>query len=248
MKNYSNRYTFIFASIMVVVVAAVLSVVSTQLQPLQKKNQRIAKMTDILKSVNKTENLDEADNKDQYIEDQYEQYIVDTYVLNSAGKRVEGTDAFQVDMAKQILLPHDQRKLPVYVCELDNGERKYILPLRGKGLWGPIWGYISLNDDFNTVYGAVFDHQAETPGLGAEITTEGFQQDFNGKKIFDEEGNFIGINVYKGGDGAAREAGDMMHGVDGVSGGTITSNGVENMVEDCLRPYISYFKENSEEI
>ncbi|MFC2087108.1 NADH:ubiquinone reductase (Na(+)-transporting) subunit C, partial [Bacteroidota bacterium] len=119
-----------------------------------------------------------------------------------------------------------------------------IIPLRGKGLWGPIWGYVSLEDDYNTVYGAVFDHKTETPGLGAEINTTWFQKPFKGKNIFNQSGEFVGINIYKGGSGAAANAGDLKHGVDGISGGTITSKGVEAMIHDNLNLYTAYFNKN----
>ena len=112
------------------------------------------------------------------------------------------------------------------------------MPLRGKGLWGPIWGYISLKDDVKTVYGAVFDHKSETPGLGAEISTPIFMDQFQDKKILNSEGEFFGIKVTK------KEAvGDYQ--VDGISGGTITSVGVENMIDDCMRPYVGFLKDYS---
>ena len=116
-----------------------------------------------------------------------------------------------------------------------NGERQYIIPLRGKGLWGPIWGFISLEEDLNSVFGAVFDHSSETPGLGAEINRASFEDPFSGKSIFEGD-EFTSIKVIKGG---AEE--DDMHGVDGISGGTITSDGVSDMLDERLRMYLSYF-------
>ena len=126
--------------------------------------------------------------------------------------------------------------MPLYVANVE-GEKKYIIPLRGKGLWGPIWGFLSLEDDFNTVYGAVFDHKSETPGLGAEINQyEDFQQQFEGKQIL-EGAKVVSITVWKGG---AKP--DDVHGVDGISGGTITSDGVTYMLEERLNMYAPYFK------
>ncbi|HRW22050.1 MAG TPA: NADH:ubiquinone reductase (Na(+)-transporting) subunit C, partial [Bacteroidales bacterium] len=112
---------------------------------------------------------------------------------------------------------------------------KYIIPLSGKGLWGPIWGYIALNEDMTTVFGATFSHKSETPGLGAEIETDWYQQKFSEKKIFDENGDFVSIKVVKGG-----APPDNIHGVDAISGGTITSNGLEDMLFDCLKLYEPY--------
>ena len=116
--------------------------------------------------------------------------------------------------------------------------------MRGKGLWGPIWGYIALNDDYNTIFGAVFDHDGETPGLGAEINTDWFRGAFIDKRIFDENGKFVSITLHKGGEGAAQNAGDVLHGVDAISGGTITSRGLEDMVKNTFNSYLTYFKNN----
>ena len=134
-----------------------------------------------------------------------------------------------------------ERKLPVYVCE-HNGKQNLIIPVRGKGLWGPIWGYVSLNMDYNTINGVVFDHKTETPGLGADINQAWFQDPFKGKKIFDDNMNFTSIHVYKGGKGSALNAGDTEHGVDAISGGTITSKGLEAMLQDCLVGYVPFLK------
>ena len=131
--------------------------------------------------------------------------------------------------------------MPLYISNID-GSEKYIIPLRGTGLWGPIWGYISLDNDMNTVYGAVFDHKAETPGLGAEINRDFFEKPFNGKRIFDLQGDFVSIAVVKGG---AKE--NDYHAVDGISGGTITSDGVTAMLKERLDKYLPYFENKMKE-
>jgi len=244
MKNFSNRYIFIFSSVMVIIVATILSLAAMMLQPLQQKNEEIAKKSDILKSIYKAEKLSEIKNKDQYIEEQYNKYITETFVVNEDGEKVENVNAFTIDLKKELAKNPAERNLPVYSCKLDDGKEKIIIPVRGKGLWGPIWGYVSLNDDYNTVYGAVFDHKSETPGLGAEINTQWFQEPFKDKKLFNEEGNFHSIKVYKGGKGAAKQAGDFTHGVDAISGGTITSKGLEAMLQDNLIVYSTYLKNN----
>ena len=109
-------------------------------------------------------------------------------------------------------------------------------------MWGPIWGFIALESDMNTIHGASFGHKSETPGLGAEINTEAFQQQFVGKKILDASMNFVSVKVKKGG-----AAPDDLHGVDAVSGGTITSNGVTEMLHRTLGSYMPYFKENAKQ-
>lgn len=127
--------------------------------------------------------------------------------------------------------------LPVIICTKESGERCYIVPVRGKGLGGAIWGYIALKEDMNTIVGTTFDHDAETPGLGDKIAFKYFQNTFIGKKIFDESGKFMSISLVKGGN-----AGNDIHKVDAISGGTITSNGVDAMLKDCLINYETYFK------
>jgi Na+-transporting NADH:ubiquinone oxidoreductase subunit C len=128
--------------------------------------------------------------------------------------------------------------LPIFVYKDENGNKKYIIPVRGKGLWGQIWGYVAINDDLNTIYGAVFDHAKETPGLGAEINQDWFMNEFKGKKLFDDNGNFISIEVVKGGGADPADP----HAVDAISGGTITSKGLEDMLKDSLAPYVNYFE------
>lgn len=228
MNKQSNTYTFLYAAVLVVVVAAVLSFVALQLKPRQKKNVEIEKKQSILKSVNIEATAENA-------EELYAKYITESFAVNNKGEKLEGVDAFYIDLKKELIKPEADRQLPVYICS-NEGEQIMVFPLRGKGLWGPIWGYISLKGDKTTVFGATFDHQGETPGLGAEIATDKFQQPFKEKKIFNEEGKFVSIKVVKGG------AGDDIHGVDAVSGGTITSRGVEDMLNDCLNSYKAFLK------
>ena len=229
MKQFSNTYIFVFSAIMVVVVAAVLSVVAMQLQPMQKKNIEVNKKQSILLSLNIQSTKNNALSK-------YDQYIVDSYVINSKGERKEGVDAFNVNLSKEIDKSLEDRDLPIYVGSV-NDNKQYVIPVRGKGLWGPIWGYVALKSDLNTIYGANFDHQSETPGLGAEISTRQFQKQFIGKKIFNEQGEFVSVAVLKG-----DPSPDAPHAVDGISGGTITSKGVDNMLEDIIGSYIPYIK------
>jgi Na+-transporting NADH:ubiquinone oxidoreductase subunit C len=135
-------------------------------------------------------------------------------------------------MATECKVPADKRRLPVYEATMTDGSVKYILPMYGAGLWGPIWGYVALDDDASTVYGAYFAHQGETPGLGAEIEKAAFSDKFNGKQMFKGDA-YLPIAVVKAGQ---KPTGDNDY-VDGVSGGTITSKGVSAMLSDCLLPY-----------
>ena len=142
-------------------------------------------------------------------------------------------------MKKEKSKPIEKRELPVYECTLDDGSSAYIIPVRGKGLGGPIWGFISFKEDMNTVIGTTFDHDAETPGLGAKITLKEFQMSFKDKQIFDESGDFVSISLLKG-----NKAAGNLHAVDAISGGTITSKGVDAMFKECLKIYEPFLKKN----
>ncbi len=229
MDRQGNTYTFIYASVMVVVVATILAFISEALSPLQKFNEDVAKKSDILKSLNIITTSADA-------EKEYEQIIGDkSYIVNFKGEKTEG-DAFAIDLSKEVRKPLEEREYPVYEGHLKNGETKYVLPMRGNGLWGPIWGYVALNDDKNTIYGASFDHKGETPGLGAEIAQRPFQEEFQGKTIFDNN-KLVSIKVVKGG-----APPDAPHAVDAISGGTITSQGMENMLKNYFQGYEAFLK------
>jgi Na+-transporting NADH:ubiquinone oxidoreductase subunit C len=236
MKSFSNTYTFMFSSVMVIVVAALLSVASLTLKPFQDKNIEIEKKFNILKTVGKSAGAEKAVDKNLFIDQEYKKYITESYVVNSKGEKVPGMVAFNIDLQEEQDKPVEKQNLPIFVFTGDEGTHKYIFPVRGKGLWGPLWGYVALNDDYNTIYGVTFDHKSETPGLGAEISTTEFQEKFKGKKLFEND-KFVSIKVVKG--GASPED---MHGVDAVSGGTITSIGLQKMLVDCLGNYQNYFK------
>lgn len=228
MNRNGNTYTVLYAAIMVILVAAILAFVSMSLKPKQVKNIEIEKKQSILASVNIEST---ALNAVQL----YSEKIVKEYVVNIKGDEVEG-NAFTIDLKKEYSKPAEQMSLPVFECQTNDG-LKYVLPMRGTGLWGPIWGFISLDEDMNTIYGANFDHQGETPGLGAEISTKIFQQQFIGKKLFDDNGKLYSIIVAKVGQEAPAE-----HKVDGISGGTITSKGLENMLKDDFTRYEEFLK------
>ncbi|MEE4286541.1 MAG: NADH:ubiquinone reductase (Na(+)-transporting) subunit C [Mariniphaga sp.] len=224
MDRNSNTYTFIYAAAMVILVAAILASAAMALRPRQDKNVENEKMQNILASVNIESTFETAG-------EIYADKIRNQYVINSKGEIIEGEDAFEIDLKREKAKPVEERLLPVFECQTESG-LKYIFPMRGAGLWGPVWGFVSLNDDMNTIYGANFDHQSETPGLGAEISTDWFQEEFKGKQIFDSSGNLVSITVTKPGQDAPEE-----HSVDGISGGTITSKGLEQMLLEDFNSY-----------
>jgi Na+-transporting NADH:ubiquinone oxidoreductase subunit C len=228
MNRNGNTYTVLYAAIMVILVAAILASISMSLKPRQVRNTEIEKKQSILASVNIESTAKNA-------EEIYAEKIQKEYVVNVKGEQVEG-NAFNTDLKKERSKAHEDMLLPVFECQTEDG-LKYIIPLRGAGLWGPIWGFVALNDDMNTIYGANFDHQGETPGLGAEISTPTFEKPFVGKKLFDESGKLVSIIVAKIGQDAPAE-----HKVDGISGGTITSKGLEKMLLDDFTSYQEFLK------
>ncbi|MCC8019310.1 MAG: NADH:ubiquinone reductase (Na(+)-transporting) subunit C [Rikenellaceae bacterium] len=237
MNKNSNTYIILYATVMVVLVALVLSLAAINLQPLQTANQENEMKGAILLSIGQGGEMTSVKDKTAYINEQYDRYIVDTYAVRPDGEKVDGADAFALlaNLKKELDKPAGERLLPVFVSRSDEGTERYVLPLYGAGLWGPIWGYLALEDDWTTVYGAVFDHKSETPGLGAEIATPPFQNMFKGKSIFDGD-RLVGITVLKGAGASASNP----NAVDAISGGTITSRGVENMIKDNLSDYAEY--------
>ena len=228
MNKQSNIYTVLYIVILVVVVGTALAITSMSLKDRQQANADNDRRRQILASINITPAEGE-------IQADFDKYIVGQVVINEKGEET-GKDAFGVNVAAQVKLPSEERQLPLYICKID-GTTKYIIPLYGAGLWGPIWGYLSLNEDGSTIYGAYFGHQGETPGLGAEITKESFYGQFPGKEIF-KGGQFAPVSVVKNGQ---KPTGNEDY-VNGISGGTITSKGVSAMLNDCLAPYKAYLE------
>ncbi|MBD5199525.1 MAG: NADH:ubiquinone reductase (Na(+)-transporting) subunit C [Bacteroidales bacterium] len=228
MNKQSNIYTIIYIIVLVVVVGAALAFTAMSLKDRQQANADNDKRRQILSSVNITANPAE-------LTQEFDKYITGQVVVNAQGDSI-GSDAFSINMVQQVKVAADERQLPLYICSID-GSTKYIIPLYGQGLWGPIWGYISLNDDASTVYGAFFDHQGETPGLGAEITKDAFRSEFRDKELFKGD-KFLPIAVVKA--GMTPNGGEDY--VNGISGGTITSKGVGAMLDECLKPYRNYLE------
>ncbi len=240
---YSNAYIFRYAAIMVVVVAAVLSSAATFLKPMQQRNQAVDKMQSILAAAGKYDvSVDEAIPI-------FNEFITNMIVIDQdgnilddyTGDKKEESEAFNINLKTELFNKSQNRdyRLPMYVVDNPDG-KIYIIPLLGAGLWGPVWGNIALGEDFSRVLGVTFDHKSETPGLGAEINTPSFQNQFNGKQILDDQGRFVSIQVVKGGV-SNFPANVQKHKVDAISGGTITSNGVNDMIENVLESYVPFF-------
>ena len=228
MNTNSNIYTIIYASVMVVIVAFVLAFVSHTLSDRQKANEDFDKMKQILTALN----IDASDAED--VSAVFNKHVKADQIINSNSEVMSEEGGFSIEVKQELAKDLADRQLPLYVCDVD-GEVKYILPLYGAGLWGPLWGYVALNEDKNTVYGVYFDHDGETPGLGAEISMPRFQKQFLNKELM--KGDAIALSVVKNG-----QAHDANHEVDGLSGGTITSNGVDAMLKTCLSQYKTFLK------
>ncbi len=218
-----NLYTILYATIMVVIVAFLLVFVSSVLKERQNKNIVLDTQKQILSSLH----LAGSEN----IEITYSDVIKGDYLLQPDGQLLlNDPKKFSISYKQEF----DAGRFHIFIAEV-NGETKYILPMNGLGLWGPIWGYVAINADKNSIYGAYFSHASETPGLGAEMSSENFQKKFIGKKLFDNE--VLAITVTKSG-----KAKDKIFEVDGMSGSTITSNGVDDMIKKSLTVYQSFLK------
>ena len=220
MNTNSNSYTIIYASIMVVVVAFLLAFVSSSLKETQYKNVEMDTKKQILAALNVYDVKD--------VDAEFTKYEIKDMLVQPDGTLAPNDGAFQTSYKGEIA----NNRLHVFEARR---QRQMCIrdSIYGAGLWGPIWGYIALNDDKDTVYGVYFSHQGETPGLGAEITTTKFQDQFLGKHVM--ENGTVALGVEKHGKVAKPD-----YQVDGISGGTITSKGVDAMIKDCLSMYNSF--------
>lgn len=229
MNRQSNTYTIIYSVILVAVVGIALSVVYQALRPKQVENIQNDTRRQILAAALLTPT------PDQDIQSLYKEHITSAYIVNDKGEKIDSNlDPLTVKVADEVKKPDNDRLLPVFECTTDKG-LKYILPVYGAGLWGPIWGYVAFDNNGDTIYGAYFAHQGETPGLGAEIEKPAFSTQFQGKNIFAADGAFQSVKVVKNG----QEPSDGAY-VHAISGGTITSQGVQKMLENSLKPYTAF--------
>jgi Na+-transporting NADH:ubiquinone oxidoreductase subunit C len=239
----SNVYTIIFAIILVVIVGGLLAFISISLKPMQDENLKNEKKQSILNCLPGLKDIAREDAGGVF-----SKYVKERVILNFNSSILENSsktgeinskdlsDAFNIDLLKESKTITDisKRNYPLFVCEVD-GKRYYVAPVMGKGLWAAVWGYIALNSEGKMIEGAVFDHKSETPGLGAEITEDFFENQFIGKSI-DEDGRYSKIEVNKPGNEL------NSHQVDGISGGTFTSVGVEKMMTSALEVYYNYIR------
>ena len=233
MNRDSNKHTYLFAAIMVITIAFVLSFTSESLKELKADNIKKEKMQNILSAVGINVSRDES-------EELYTQYIIEELSLTNNGDIDNAVSAFNINLALEIKKDINTQRFPLYVANVDNN-KYYIIPLRGNGLWNAIWGYMALKEDINTIKGVSFGHQAETAGLGAEITQDWFTNSFVDEKILNDNGDFVGVYVTKtNNDPENTDKNDNE--VDAISGATITGDGVSDMIKERLGKYLPYFK------
>jgi Na+-transporting NADH:ubiquinone oxidoreductase subunit C len=244
----SNGYTFGFAIVLVVVVGTILSLLAMGLKPMREANGVQKKQLDILSACLdlNAENISRKNVKEKFAEFVN---LDDAVVLDANGQILEGIydvkgnviagTAFDVDIQQEYKdkkRDNAHKNYPLFLATID-GKKMYVIPVVGKGLWGPIWGNICVDEDMNTIMGASFGHKGETPGLGAEIMQQFFIDRWIGEKLSNEAGEFTPFEIVKDGSGASLEKK-----VDGITGGTITSKGVEEMANRCLAVYAKYFQ------
>ncbi len=242
----SNVYTIIFAVIMVLVVGSLLAGFASGLKPLVKSNEKNEKQQNILYAmgINDNEESGAATFITEDVQAEFDKYIKKQYVIEG-DKVTENPEAYLIDIKKEETKAKKEgytRKLPVFVGEKDGAEI-YVVPVRGKGLWDAIWGFIAI-DKTMTIQGVYFDHKGETPGLGAEIKQRYFMDDFTGEKFLDGEA-FKGISVAKG-NNDPKNIDKSDYEVDALAGATITGDGVAAMLKKDMRMYVPYFKSLNE--
>ncbi len=235
----SNTYIIVFTAILTIILGGLLSLANQGLKPMQDKSIEIDTKKQILGAV-----VDVSEMSNQQILDYYNGTIK-SIVVDYNGELIETDEKGSPIVAEEVNIPKnfkqqpEDRQYPVFIYHAegnDDAVEAYILPMYGTGLWGPIWGYVALETDLNTIKGAVFDHETETPGLGARITEKEVQQRFENKQIYDENGNLESVYMLKG-ESNPESALDEHH-INGMSGATITGKGLSDM----LKSYFSYYQ------
>jgi|TARA_B100001094_G_scaffold89522_1_gene85481 Na+-transporting NADH:ubiquinone oxidoreductase subunit C len=239
----SNQYTILFAIGMVVIVGSLLAFTASSLKPNIVENERMEKQQNILYAMGVNEN---GDNDIVFVStdkvaSEFSKYVTTQLVLDAQGNALEDNEAYLIDVKKEQAKAKNggTRALPLFVGKKE-GQSYYIIPIRGKGLWDAIWGYVALDEDM-VVQGAFFDHAAETPGLGANIKQRYFMDDFIGEKLLSSTGDFKGITVAKGNNDPKNLIKDDYE-VDALAGATITGDGVSAMIKSDLKLYLPYFQ------
>ena len=235
-QGSDNKRIMFFTLGMTTVVALVLGVLFFGLKPIHQQNEAISAKRAILAAI--SDYLPEPiyDLTDDGVQEVFDT-SVEQYAITPTGEIVEGQIAENIDLSIEYKKPEMDRLYPLYVYTDAAGEKYYVLSVRGNGLWDEIWGNVALKGDLATIAGVSFDHKGETPGLGAEIKDNAkFQEQFKDKTIFGYNGTYSSVIVRKG--GAQNDA----YEVDGISGATVTANGVSEMLNRGIKYYLPYIE------
>jgi Na+-transporting NADH:ubiquinone oxidoreductase subunit C len=240
----SNTYIIVYSAVLTIILGLLLSGSAQVLGPLQQKAIALDKKKQILGAVISADEIS-AMTPEQV--NQFYSSRISSTVVGIDGKEITegGVTAEKVEIAKDYKKPADKRQYPVFIYHADGNPddvESYIFPLYGAGLWDAIWGYLALETDMNTIGGITLAHASETPGLGARITEGGVQARYVGKKIFDDSGALIAVQMQKG---EGKDYSSDLHKVDGMSGATITGNGVNTMLKAYMGCYEAYIKSKS---
>ncbi len=260
LNTEKNTYTIIFAVGMVLVVGSILAFTASTLRPNIEENRRMEKQQNILYAMGVNSNEGSGDisfvSTDR-VADAFQNNVFEQIVLEvkdgeiikkmsrdeflSSKAEGAGIEPYLIDGKKEQTKAKNGKSqfLPLFKGKQDD-KTVYVAPMRGKGLWDAIWGYIALDENM-IVRGTFFDHAGETPGLGANIKQRYFMDDFYGERLLNEEGTFKGITVAKGNNDPKNEIKDD-HEVDALAGATITGDGVSAMIKKDLKLYLPYFK------
>jgi len=220
----SNGYTIGFLVLMVFVVGGVLATLAAVTKPIIDRNIELDNKSKILNSVGYTGT--------EIIKDY--NAMITAIAVNDSGSIIAGVDGYDINLKKEYKKPLSERQFPVFIYK-NEGETNYILPLIGLGLWDEVNGFAAFNSDFKTLRGVAFDHVGETPGLGSIITEQWWQDYFKGKTVFNKKNDFV-LQIHKFG-----KSPDGISDVDGLAGATLTTQGMDNMMRDCIPNYKNYF-------
>ena len=238
----SNTYVIVFSLVLTIILGGLLSGVSQGLAPAQKKAVDLDTKKQILGAIPEEKAaLDEMSGEeilsryDEVIKSVVADYQGNIVTTNEKGAPMVAED---VSIEKNYKKAPEDRLYPLFEYT-KSGSEAFIIPTYGSGLWDAIWSFVALDTDLKTVVGVSFDHKGETPGLGARITEDEIQQRYNGKKLYNDNDEFVSITMVKGENNPESKLGP--HKVDGMAGATLTAIGVNNMLEKYLSYYQKYF-------
>ena len=241
MQKHSNKQAYIFILILSAIAAVILASASQFLKNRIELNME----KDVMKNILTAFELSQKPECAKDILSCYKKYVK-SYVVDANGKKATSKiDHKKIDITREITKKKQDQRFPVFVKMKDNKIYAYCFPIIGKGLWSTLYGYVALEKDINTILGITFYKHAETPGLGAEIEKDWFRKNFKGKQIYDAKGKLVSIKVIKG--QVTDKTEDKIHKVDGISGATITADGVTKLLKKSLSLYKPYFKYLKEE-